>query len=309
MIQYFYLLFVYASLLPLNSFELDKQSDNILFIGHAYGSPLFDDEKMDLSVINFLKNNSTKKYKFIVWGGDFIDNCNNSNEVKNFYNSIPLEVFEKSIFIWGNHELKCYDNDVLAFVRKDENKVINLHGFDIYFLNTNLDSISNTYPILKQINTSKKKILFTHQVIFSKSNWILRTNSRDFYDQANLFFDKINLDKDLTIVTGDVGAIKGTPSLSYYKKNDANLLSSGLGNGNQNFAIEIELNPQEIKFYKLNLDNNESKLLTPSFYPITIYNFIYYFFLSKKRALIFFLILGFIISFKKINYFTKNILK
>ena len=46
MIQYLYLLFVYATLLSVNSFEANELSDNILFIGHAYGYPHFDDEKI-----------------------------------------------------------------------------------------------------------------------------------------------------------------------------------------------------------------------------------------------------------------------
>ena len=47
---------------------------------------------------------------------------------------------------------------------------------------------------------------------------MLRSNGRDFYDIANVFYDELPREKELTIISGDVGAIKGTPYLTYFKK-------------------------------------------------------------------------------------------
>ena len=302
----YYFLFAYYFNFATPPFD-NQKIDNILFIGHAYGNTEDYDDKMDSSVINFLNNFSTEKYKYIVWGGDFIYDCNNVNEIDNFINTLPLEVSKKSLFIWGNHEFICYNNDVFEFIRRDENKVIKLNGYDLYFLNTNFNNFSEVESLSKKINLSKKKILFSHQVIFSKSNWFLRTNSRDNYELANLFFEKLYLDKNLTIVSADVGAIRGTPFLSFYKKNNANLLSSGLGNGKRNYAIEIKVGMNSLQFIKLNLDNNKAKELKPRFFPITLYNAVYYFFLSKKRTVVFLAIVVLVILiWKRKKLFKQN---
>lgn len=285
------------------------EKSEILFIGHAYGQPEYEDEKMDPSVISFLEKYSTEKYQHIIWGGDFIDDCSNINEIDNFIKSIPKEVFAKSIFLWGNHEFECYDNEKFNFIREFENKSFRINEFDVFILNTNFENIVNFDSLSNRINSSKNKILFTHQVIFSKTNWMLRTNSRDYYDLANEFYDKLNVNNSLTIVTGDIGAIRGTPYLSYSQVNGSNLLSSGLGNGKRNYAIEIEIDSSNLRFKKLNLNNNESTTLKPNYLFITIYNFIFYFFLSKKRGVLFLIFIGFIIliinkkKFK--NYFIR----
>ena len=174
-----------------------------------------------------------------------------------------------------------------------------------YFFLIQISKRHEYKDILNRINNSSRtKILFTHNVIFSKSNWLLRSNGRDFYDIANVFYDELPREKELTIISGDVGAIKGTPYLTYFKKNKTNLLSSGIGNGKNNFAIEIVLNPTNLIFYKLNLDNNVTKELKPNYFLATLYNIIFYFFLSRKRTVIFTVLVAiflFILMFNK-NY-------
>ena len=284
-----------------------EQTHKILFIGHAYGKPEVWNNKMDPSVTNYLNNFSTEKYEYIIWGGDFINDCNSEVEINNFLSSLSDEVYNKSIFIWGNHEYICYGSDKLDFIRKDENRRVNINGYDLFFLNTNFNDKSEIDPLITQVNLSKKKVIFSHQVLFSKTNWLLRVNSRDYYDLANLFYDELLKNDGLTIVTGDVGAIRGTPFLTYYKKNGSNLLSSGIGNGKNNFALEIELNSDNLSFNKINLDDNKLIKLKPEYFFATTYNMIYYFFLSKKRTVFFVGIIALILVTWKRNFFIKKI--
>ena len=59
--------------------EFSFSQEKIYFIGHAYGSPLLKDSKMDPSVLTFFKNNNS----MIIYGGDFVQDINNSKEIKN----------------------------------------------------------------------------------------------------------------------------------------------------------------------------------------------------------------------------------
>lgn len=301
-----FLLFIIFSIFPNNQLD-DKLVDKILFIGHAYGSPELYNDEIDPSVKNYLNTYSTDNYKYIVWGGDFINDCNSSSEISNFFNLIPENIITKSLFIWGDHELECYNDESFKFLKNDENRVLSINNYDLFLINSNFNSSDDYKKVIDQINSSEKtKILFTHNVIFSKSNWLLRSNGRDFYDYGNMFYDEIPKEENLTIVTGDVGAIKGTPYLSFYKDDSTNLLSSGLGNGKNNFAVELVLRPDNIEFFSLNLDNNVTKELKPNYIMITVYNFFYYFFLSKKRAVLFFGIIILIFFIRKRNFFRIN---
>jgi hypothetical protein len=298
-------------LLFFNNFETtytdNQESHKILFIGHAYGQPELYNYNLDPSVIDFFNNYSTENYSYIIWGGDFINDCNSSIEISNFYKKIPKNVIQKSLFIWGDHEFECYNNDNFNFLKIDENRVVTINNYDLFLLNTNFIDNSEYKESLKKINSSNRiKVLFTHNVIFSKSNWLLRSNGRDYYDLANLFYDELSKEEELTIITGDVGAIKGTPYLTYFKKDKTNLLSSGIGNGKNNFALEIELNTNNISFNKLNLDNNISEELKPNYFLATLYNLIFNFFLSKKRAVIFFtLVIFFMFIHKRYKLLSK----
>ena len=126
-------------------------------------------------------------------------------------------VVEKSLFIWGDHEFDCYENESFKFLKNDENRLVTIDEYDIFFLTPILET-KDYEDILNKISSSDKvKVIFTHNVIFSKIIGYLEL-MEDYYDLANQFYDELPKEKDLTIVAGDVGAIKGTPYLTYYKK-------------------------------------------------------------------------------------------
>tara|TARA_B100001059_G_scaffold212638_1_gene227833 strand:- start:320 stop:1252 length:933 start_codon:yes stop_codon:yes gene_type:complete len=273
---------------------INEINDEILFIGHAYGNPhTYYDEKIDPSLLSFFKKNDVSHYKYIIWGGDFIETCSNEAEVNNFFKTLPNRIIEKSIFLFGNHEFTCYDNDNFNFVKKNENQVIQINGYDLFFINSNFENLNDVNESLDIVQESSKKIIFTHQVIFSRNNWFLRTNSRDFYKLGNIFYDKlIETNNDFTIITGDVGAFKRMPYLEYFKDSDNNLIASGLGNSSNNYIVSLKFENNNLSFFKINLDNNIKTKLDPSNVLLsTLINSVQFFFFSKKRAVLFILLL------------------
>lgn len=273
---------------------INKINDEVLFIGHAYGNPHnLSDEKIEPIVLNFLKNNDTSIYKYIVWGGDFIETCSNEVEVENFFKDLPDRVIEKSIFLFGNHEFPCYNNNNFNFIKKNENQVIRIKDYDLFFINSNFEKLNQVDEALEIIQESSKKIIFTHQVIFSPNNWFLRTNSRDFYSLGNIFYDKlIETDNDFTLITGDIGAFKRMPYLEYFKNSENNLIASGLGNSSNNYIISLKFENDNLSFFKINLDNNiKTKLEANNIFLSTVINSFQFFFFSKKRAVLFLLFL------------------
>ena len=115
----------------------NTESKKILFIGHAYGMPEVYNEMMDPSVSSFFQNYSASDYTYIVWGGDFINDCTSSIEISNFFESLPKGVVEKSLFIWGDHEFDCYENESFKFLKNDENRLVTIDEYDIFLLNSN----------------------------------------------------------------------------------------------------------------------------------------------------------------------------
>ena len=149
------MLTIYASFITTN---FDTTTETILFVGHAYGHPGLDNKVIDPAVSNFINNYSTEKYSYIVWGGDFINDCSNSEEISNFFKSIPEIVLQKSLFIWGDHEFECYGNDNFNFLEADENRVLTINNYDLFLLNTNFNETYEYQNILKRINSSSYKL-------------------------------------------------------------------------------------------------------------------------------------------------------
>ena len=70
----------------------------IFFAGHAYGNSKEKDKTINAELKNFIDKN---KNSFIIWGGDFIQDCNDSIEIKNFKN-ISSQLNNK--YVLGNHD-------------------------------------------------------------------------------------------------------------------------------------------------------------------------------------------------------------
>ena len=115
------------------------------------------------------------------------------------------------------------------------------------------------------MNDPQNVIIFSHQVIFSKNDFYLRTNSRQYYNLGNKLYDKIfnRFNKSSIIfhlISGDIGAFKLTPYAFYDKSENFNLYASGLGNLNYNKAIFLKINDSvNINFIDLNTGNIELK--------------------------------------------------
>ena len=174
------------------SFAQDNKKD-ILFVGHAYGSHEDYDQQLDPVFKNFIKKNSDI-FDQIVLGGDFIYDCNDNIEIQSFKN-----VFESYNvrFVIGNHET-C--DKIIHFANQNfggTNYYEKINESLIFYLNTSIDSFEESdflYNYLNEIirlESPKNILIFTHQLIFSKSDFEIRTNSRKYYKYGNNFFDKV----------------------------------------------------------------------------------------------------------------------
>lgn len=247
--------------------------EELYFIGHAYGNPSLKDQKLDPSVLNFLKYKTTK----IIYGGDFIYDANDEIEIQNF---LGFNKERDYVLIPGNHDvtLKSFKHQKNRFEIKNKNLFI--------YLNTNFKDINEVQNsvdfVSKTIRKKKFKniLIFSHQLIYSKSNFDIRTNSRDNYQLANLFYDEIfefliKENTNIYIYSGDIGAFKYTPYCYFNKIKNLSFYASGLGNGSNNYCIEIKIDSND-NVSNLFVDLNTSKREKPerfSLWKVRLYQF------------------------------------
>lgn len=288
----------------------EKDPYRILFIGHAYGSHSEIDRKLDGDVIKILEN---ENYDEFVFGGDFIYNCNDEIE----FNDLIKKTDEKNIrFTIGNHD----DCEKVKTLIKEKYLSINqkqiINNSVILYINTSINSDLDLKNLISfasdSIQDFENIIIFSHQVIFSPNDLYLRTNSRKFYDYGNKFYDYLTekylgSDKNIFIITGDIGAFDYTPYSFYDKNENFHLYASGIGNSFHKNGINIEINKKgliEANFIKL----KNSKLVRKEQYS-KIKNQLYqtpklFLFLIRKHkyillGVVFPIIISFILFFKK----------
>ncbi|MDA9818767.1 hypothetical protein N9B78_01500 [Flavobacteriaceae bacterium] len=233
--------------------------ENILFVGHAYGSHSAKDQSLDPIFLEHTYNNS-QNYNEIILGGDFLYNCQNLIEFENFLKF--YKTFSPRLVI-GGHDV-C--DKVYNLLNYSFNNVRQINETLLFYLNTSIESnneVDYLYDlILKNIEIKKPKniIIFTHQLIFSKSDWNIRVNSRGDYNFANTLYDKIyskfyKSEIKFHFVSGDIGAFPYTPYAYYNNSENFNYYASGIGNGSNYKAIVIKIK-DELSFNFLDLENN-----------------------------------------------------
>ena len=67
-----------------SSIYAKEASENILFVGHGYGSHFENDSMLDESLIKF-SNNFSNLFDYVVLGGDFIYDCNDDSTFRYGY--------------------------------------------------------------------------------------------------------------------------------------------------------------------------------------------------------------------------------
>lgn len=233
----------------------------IFFIGHAYGSSKKKDKTINAELKTFLNKN---KNIFVIWGGDFIQDCNDNTEVKNFKN---ISSHLKNRYVLGNH-------DNCDFIKKHILRNKNTNSYEIIkdnlfiYLDTNFKDSKNvdntlkfTLNILKN-NKNENVFIFSHQAIFSTSKFQLLTNSRSNYSLANNFYNELKKtmlksEKKFHLFSGDIGAFNYMPYAFYEKEKNISKYAVGLGN-NKNYKI-IKIKGDVVKFYDL-ITNKTEKL-------------------------------------------------
>jgi hypothetical protein len=230
-----------------SSFAQYNQED-LLFIGHAYGSHGEADQQLDPALNKFINNNPSVFQKIIL-GGDFIYDCSDDIEIQNFNKFFQSNNVR---FVLGNHE-NCDNITQLAdknfgginyYEKINENLIL--------YLNTSINSFEQSndlYAFLDKViklESPKNILIFTHQLIFSKSDFSIRTNSRKYYEYGNHFYDKIfqkynNSQSRFFFFSGDIGAYNFMPYAFYDTENNFEFYASGLGNSNYKKGILINV--------------------------------------------------------------------
>ena len=292
-----------------------ENNDKILFVGHAYGSHKLIDNKLDSNFLNF-NNENNNRFKKIVLGGDFIYDCSNENELNNLYDFYE----ENNVnFVIGNHD-NCQAIFKLIQNSKESLDYHESYGKTlIFYLNTSiedLDKIKLTKDYVdKTINQKSPKniIIFSHQVIFSKSDWYLRVNSRKYYQYGinlyNYLYDKYhNSDYNFYFVAGDIGAFNYTPYSFHENDSNFNLLAAGIGNDYYSNGIVIEIGDNiNTKFIDLKSGNTfDNKKYSKT--KVQVYQFPKLILSIIKRNYLLFIpiILLIILVYLRSNYYKKN---
>ena len=263
--EHFTLLFFLLHINFINSQDLENK---FLFVGHPYGSPNIKDKIIVPDLVKFIQEKQDILFDNVVFGGDIVSDCNDEIEVQNALKIIDLY---KIKFVIGNHD-RC--DRMLEIAKK---RFGSLNSFEIInntlilYLNTSINSdeeVRELYDFIKthiNINNPEDVIIFSHQLMFSKSDFHVRTNSRELYDYANKLFDKIynelfNKDFNIHFFNGDIGAFIFTPYAFYDKINNFNFYAVGLGNKFKSKGILIEINNNvKVNFVDLNTSVIEPK--------------------------------------------------
>ena len=178
----------------------------------------------------------------------------------------------------------------MNFLKSFENTSITYNDNIFFFINSNFTSRKDLDLAISKVSEGvdySRVFIFSHQVFFEKSDFLLRTNSREYYELGYEFYDRINKlnFNDLYIISGDIGTTKYLHHLVYYKKNNISLIASGLGNEINNYAVEISFNQNnQLSFYKINLDNDtKQEIKSKHRYKIYSKN-LFLFFVEKSQS-------------------------
>ena len=264
--------------------------ETILFTGHTYGSHSANDKSLDPVFSDHINKNS-QNYNEIILGGDFLYNCQDLVEFENFlafYNT-----FNPKLII-GGHDI-C--DNVFKILDFNSNSFRQVNDTLLFYLNTSIETtveVNYLYNLINEnieIKKPKSIIIFTHQLIYSKSDWNVRVNSRGFYNYGNMLYDKIyskfyKSEIKFHFVSGDIGAFPYTPYAYYNYSENFNYYASGIGNGLHYKAIVINIK-DELSFNFLDLENNmlESKEKYSKLY-VQIYQFPKLFLSHLKRLIL-----------------------
>ncbi len=307
------LLFLILSINPIYS-QINK--NNVLFVGHAYGSHQLEDQIIDPDLQIFIKEQKDILFKKIIFGGDMIQNCEDEVEISNF---IKILNENKSNFVIGNHD-NC--NKIIEISKNrygglNSSEIINNNL--ILYLNTSIQSDKDVEELFSFIETEiirsspKNVIIFSHQVFFSKSDFYVRVNSRKFYDYGNKLYDKIynkffTGDIKIHFFAGDIGAFKFTPYAFYDKIDNFSFYAVGIGNLINSKGILIDFNEEvQVNFVDLSTKEIEPKTKYIK-YKVQLYQFPKLILSIIKFNIEFFLILLGLILYLKLskNHVSEN---
>ncbi len=301
--ELFTLLFLSLFINPVNS---QINENNVLFVGHAYGSHIIKDQTIDKELLSFIAEQKDHLFKKIIFGGDMIQNCEDEVEISNFIKVLNENQIN---FVIGNHDNcdKIIDIAKKKFGGLNRSETINNNL--ILYINTSIQSNQEVDELFSFIKSEVMKakpnnvVIFSHQLFFSKSDFYVRVNSRKHYDYGNSLYDKIynnffGEDIKIHFFGGDIGAFPLTPYSFYDKIDNFSFYGVGLGNKKNHKALFIDMNNDiKVNFVDIKSSVIESKQNYLK-YKVQFYQFPKLILSYVKRNLIYVLaFLGFIAAF------------
>ena len=274
-----YIYIIILTCLNLNVFSLDlkkKIEYNFICIGHAYGAHYNQNIALDPTLLKHLNNFNDLSCDFIVFTGDIIRGGTESGwiEFENQMNTINKPFF----CVLGNNDNTKYGKDF--FLRKFKStyysrKIMN----DMFII---LDSQKDELSISKdQISFLKTTIeesdssinnwfIFFHELLWNsnfcyasvKSNKRSRFNS--LYRKSNFWTDLYpilheNSHKNFYVITGDVSGNKDAIPAFFEKKNNVTLISSGIGEVDEENILIVSVEDSIVNFKLSYLNDDYNK--------------------------------------------------
>ncbi len=227
--------------------------------GHTYGNPLniqYGLHPPFVNHISFLNNYPTLNLGILT--GDIVP-----YSTQEYWDAAELDIDNFSVPIHiaaGNHDRgPLFENNYdyyYSFKKENDLFIIlsptnwNIEGAQKQFL---IETIDNNYLTVNNI------FIFSHELIWwTPENEFgnVEINYRPQYPGSTNYWSEINpildsLTNNVVIFAGDMGATKNVSPYMYYKNDNITLIGSGMGGGEQDNIIIIEVDQEGELNYRL----------------------------------------------------------
>jgi len=250
-----------------NNKESNEPKYSFFIAGHTYGNPMKFQHGLYPPFVNTISYiNSYPKMSFGILAGDVVP-----KPTKEYWDSAISDINKFSIPIHiaaGNHDRgvefqKRFKNYYYHFKYENDLFIIlsptnwNIEKQQKEFL---LQTIENNYQQVKNL------FIFCHELIWwSPENQFknVEINYRPHYPGSTNYWTEINpildsLPNQVVIFAGDLGCTNKVSPYMHYKKDNITLIGTGMGGGEKDNIVIVEISDEGVPNYRLIDLNNAS---------------------------------------------------
>ena len=256
---------------------------SILVAGHAYGAHAGTNIGLHPPFLQKLHENQDTSVVAIFLTGDIVNNSTTAS-----WNQVETELSGlgfPSYYVMGNHDNNSVGHAVFqqkhggtyysATIQNELYIVLNSTESDRSISPAQLQFLDNT---LKNALPSQKKVfIFFHEIIWNslEKYRLVRSNSRSRYEFMinisnfwNQVFPMLTAypEKNFYLLAGDVGGNPDAIAASYDRWGNVTLISSGMGEVQDENYLKVDILPDTVKFTLIPLNSGVAMK------PITWYN-------------------------------------